>query len=138
MTPPGSPAYRDPVRFHAARTPDKPALLDLATGRGATYADLDRRADGLAGYLRACGLIAGDRVAILARNTPAFFELQFAVSRLGCAVVPLNLRLAVEELAFILSDCAPAMLVYDVAFAETATALATRCGLPRLLAIDLD
>jgi len=132
------PAYRDPVRFHAARTPDKLALLDLASGRAATYAELDRRVDGLAGYLRAAGLVAGDRIAILARNTPAFFELQFAASRLGASVVPLNLRLAAEELAFILGDCAPALLVHDTAFAETAAALAERCGLPRRLALDLD
>lgn len=138
MTRTGSPAYRDPVRFHAARTPGRLALLDLASGRAQTYAELDRRTDGLAGHLRARGLAAGDRVAILARNTPAFFELQFAASRLGVAVVPLNLRLAAEEVAFILGDCAPAMLIYDVAIAETAKALAGRCGLAHLLAIDLD
>lgn len=132
------PTYRDPIRFHAARTPDKLALLDVASGRGSTYAEVDRRADGLAAYLRASGLVAGDRVAILARNAPAFFELQFAASRVGVALVPLNVRLAKEELAFILADCAPAMLVYDVAFGEMAEALAARLDLKRRLALDAD
>lgn len=132
------PAYRDPIRFHAARTPDKLALLDIASGRASTYAEVDRRADGLAAHLRARGLVAGDRVAILARNTPAFFELQFAASRVGVALVPLNVRLAAEELAFILADCAPAMLVYDVAFRQMAETLADRCHLKRRLALDPD
>lgn len=138
MTRPGLQAYRDPIRFHAARTPDKLALLDIASGRTATYAELDRRADGLAAHLCDCGLTAGDRVAILARNGPAFFELQFAASRLGVAVVPLNVRLAEAELAFILGDCAPAMLVYDTTFAGTAAALVDRCGLPHRLELDYD
>lgn len=132
------PAYRDPIRFHAARTPDKRAIVDLASGRSATYADIDRRVDGLARHLRACGLVAGDRVAILARNGPAFFELQFAASRVGVALAPLNVRLAVDELAFILADCAPAMLVYDTAFEAVAATLAQRCDLPRRLAIAYD
>jgi fatty-acyl-CoA synthase len=138
MTRADAPAYRDPVRFHAARTPGKLALLDLASGRRITYADLDRRADGLAAHLRACGVAPGDRIAILSRNGPAFFELQFAASRLGVAIAPLNLRLALDELGFILGDCKPAMLVYDTAFADTAAALAERLPGMQRLALDLD
>lgn len=133
-----APAYRDPVRFHADRTPDRLALADLASGRQLSYRELDRRADFLAGYLHEQGVSRGDRVAILARNGPQFFELQFAAARLGAALVPLNVRLAIEELTFILSDCSPKLLVYDKAFANAAEALA-RSGPPHdQLALDYD
>ena len=45
--------HYDWIRHHAAMTPDKPALIDLHSGRRHTYAGLDRRIDALARHLRA-------------------------------------------------------------------------------------
>lgn len=124
--------YRDPVRFHADRRPTKVAIRDLTAGRDFTYAALDRRVDRLAGHLASIGIRAGDRVAVLAQNGPVFFEVQFAANRIGAVMVPLNVRLAVPELAFILSDSGAAVVVADAPYAETARQLAALPGASEL------
>ena len=49
----------------------------------------------------------GDRVAVLALNTTDTLEVQFACGRLGAVFLPLNTRLTVPELQFIVGDAAP-------------------------------
>jgi fatty-acyl-CoA synthase len=61
------------------------------------------------------------------------FEIQFACARLGAVFVPLNWRLTVPELKFIIGDAAPTLLVHDVEFVDAATELARLCRLPFLL-----
>lgn len=62
---PSAVPYYDWAAHHAARAPGKLALVDVATARRFTYADLHQRADHLAGWLAAQGVGQGDRVAIL-------------------------------------------------------------------------
>lgn len=114
----------DWLAFHADRTPDKAAMIDQATGRVCTYAQMHERSGRLASYLRrAWGVQPGDRVAILARSSSDYFELQFACVKLGAMMLPLNWRLAEPELLFILNDAAPRGLVYDSGFADRARPL---------------
>jgi len=126
--------HHDWIARHAARRPEAMAAVDLATGRGLTYRDFDRRIAALAGHLRdTCGIGPGARVALLAQNTTDAFELQFGCFRLGAVFVPLNWRLALPELDAIAADCAPAVLVHDAEFAGTATELAGRRGIAHRL-----
>ncbi|MCA0303387.1 MAG: long-chain fatty acid--CoA ligase [Proteobacteria bacterium] len=118
--------YFDWIAHHAGRRPAQPALHDLHTGRKFTYAELDRRIDRLAGALASRGVGRGDRVALLAPNGPETFELQFACGRLGAIMLPLNWRLAVPELQYILGDSTPSLLIHDSGFAEAAAQLAER------------
>jgi fatty-acyl-CoA synthase len=53
----------------------------------------------------------GDRVSILAANDLAHLDLFFACARIGAIFAPLNWRLAPPELAWILDDCTPQVLV---------------------------
>ena len=95
----------DWIAFHADRTPEKLALVDEVTQRRFTYAEFNQRSARLAAYL--CdqwGVRAGDRIAILARNSAFYFEFQFACIKLGAIMLPLNWRLANPELLFILND----------------------------------
>ncbi|MBN9491294.1 MAG: long-chain fatty acid--CoA ligase [Alphaproteobacteria bacterium] len=133
---PGIPPYYDWITHHAGRRPQQLAIHDLQTARKFSYADLDRRANGLATALTALGISKGDRVALLAPNCAEYFELQFACGRIGAIMLPLNWRLTVPELEYILSDAAPRLLIYDKDFAAAAQELAKRCGLPHLLEID--
>ena len=126
----------DWIGHHAAQRPHKEAIRDLATGRSFTYAQLDRRVDATAAYLRSIGLGRGDRVAVLAHNGVEFFDIQFACARTGSIAVLLNWRLTVAELEYILNDSTPALLVHDVTFADTAAELQTRCNIGTLLTID--
>lgn len=116
--------YFDWITHHAGRRPGSLAIHDLHTGRKFSYAELDRRIDRLAGALAARGIGRGDRVALLAPNGPEYFELQFACGRLGAIMLPLNWRLAVPELRYILGDSTPALLIHDAGFADAAFQLA--------------
>ncbi len=127
----------DWLAFHADRTPDKLAAIDQATGRRFTYAELNERTTRLATFLReAWDVQTGDRVAILAKNCVEFFEFQFACAKLGAMMLPLNWRLAVPELLFILNDAEAKGIVYDAAFAEHIPALRDGSTAKLLLRLD--
>jgi fatty-acyl-CoA synthase len=119
----GIPPYYDWIAHHADRRPRQLAINDLQTARKLTYAQLDKRIDRLTGALAKLGIGQGDRVALLAPNCAEYFELQFACGRLGAIMLPLNWRLTVPELEYILGDSTPKLLVHDSAFAEQAKAL---------------
>ncbi len=125
------------LRDRAALTPDREALVELASGRHYTYAELDARANRAAHLLRtAFGVRAGDRVAVLAHNSAAFVELFCAASKLGAVLVPLNWRLAAAELAYVLADCTPVVLACGAGHEPLVAELARQLDLPPRLAID--
>jgi fatty-acyl-CoA synthase len=120
--------YYDWIAHHGRRTPDKTGAIDLASERSFTYSQLDKRISRLAGHLRDRLEVArGDRVAVLALNTTDTLEVQFACGRLGAVFVPLNTRLTVPELQFIVGDAAPKVMLHDADLAETALAVAKLC-----------
>jgi long-chain acyl-CoA synthetase len=67
-----------------------------------SYGELASRAARLAGALRACGLAAGDRVAIIAKNCPEYVEAFYGVWWAGLAAVPVNAKLHGAEFAYTL------------------------------------
>ena len=82
-----------------------PALPAAASGTRvvASYAQLAARAARLAGALRGqFGLKPGERVAVVAKNTPAYLELLYGIWHAGCAAVPANAKLHGAELGYIL------------------------------------
>ncbi len=127
-------AYFDWIAHHAEVRGDRTAAIDLATQRRFTYAEFDERIDRLATHLAGLGVKKGERVAVLAANSTEILETQFACFRLGAIFTPLNVRLTVHELAFIISDAAPVVLAHDRDFASMAEELKKQCGVPHLLA----
>ncbi len=79
---------------HGAR-----AALVCEDGGTTTYAELARRAAGVAARLAARGVRAGDRVALHLRNGPDYVAAYFGALRVGAVVVPLNVLLAPPEIA---------------------------------------
>jgi len=131
--------YYDWIAHFARRTPHKLAAVDLASGRRFTYAAFDARIARLASHLREELTIGrGDRVAVLALNTTDTLEVQFACGRIGAVFVPLNTRLTVPELHFIVGDCAPKVMVHDSDLAETALAVAKLCNTASTLLLGPD
>ena len=121
--------YYDWIAHFGRRTPDKMAAIDLASQRRFTYAQFDGRISRLASHLRENLKVArGDRVAVLALNTTDTLEVQFACGRLGAVLVPLNTRLTLPELHFIVGDAAPKVMIHDGDLAETALAVAKLCN----------
>lgn len=82
-------------------------------GKAISYADLYNHTCKLAAGLAALGLEPGTRVAVLAKNHPAFFHLFGAASILDLCLVLINRRLSPEEVAYIVEDTTPAILVCD-------------------------
>lgn len=128
--------YYDWVEKQAATRPDKTAIVELASGRSHSYQGLNQRAEALAGWLQKQGAGPRTRVAILAHNCAEFFELEFACGKIGAIAVPLNWRLTEPELAYILNDCTPQVLLHDATLSQLAGNLQTRCRIDALLAID--
>ena len=128
------PQHFDWIAHHAANRGANLAMVDLHTGREFTYAQFHDRIDRLAAGLRTSyNVEKGDRVGVLAHNSTDLCEIQFACARLGAVFVPMNWRLTVPELTFIVGDCAPVLLIYDPEFEDAALALAETCGVCQLL-----
>jgi len=118
------PAF-DWIAHHADLSPASIALVDDGRDLTLTYADLEEQSRRLGAWLSANGVGAGDRVAFLAGNTTDAFEALFACAKLSAILVPLNWRLAVPELDFIVNDCRPQVLIYAGEFADAAAQLDT-------------
>ncbi|MFI5197620.1 MAG: long-chain fatty acid--CoA ligase [Thermoanaerobaculia bacterium] len=108
-------------------TPAKTALVEVATGRRFTYAELDARAEGAARALtEGVGLRKGDRLALLAGNRVEFLDVFFACGKTGVVLVPLNTRQTVGELQGIVEDAQPKAFLYDKSYGEIAEELLRR------------
>ena len=129
----------DWIAFHADRSPDKLAIIDQGTGRRYAYAEFNRRSARLAAYLRdQWGARAGDRLAILAKNSAEYYEFQYACFKLGAIMLPLNWRLAQPELLFILHNAETSGLIYDAEFSAAVPRLMQETTLDHGLRIDRD
>ena len=80
-------------------------------GTARTHAELHDRAARLASALMAAGVRAGDRVGLLLHNGFEFPESLLACHRIGACAVPINFRLAADEIAYILEDSGTAALI---------------------------
>ncbi len=108
----------DFIALQAMRRPEAPAVADLTHGQSYTYAGLDRLTGQLARALLDKGLKSGDRLAVLAKNRAELIALQHACARTGLIYVPLNWRLSAPELADLVKDCAPGLLLGDAQLSQ--------------------
>ena len=120
----------DCADYRARITPHKTACIDLASGEAVDYAGLDVRVGRAAGWLAGLGLEAGDPMAFLGRNSLDAVALAIACERIGAVFAPLNWRLTPAELAPVLADAGPALLLADGEFETTAQQAAAEEGLP--------
>jgi fatty-acyl-CoA synthase len=99
------------VGYHARLSPDRLALI---YGRERiSYAALAGRLQAAAGLLAARGIAKGDIVALLMKNSAAFIELSLAASHIGAVLLPINFRLAAEEVRYILEHAGAKFLFVD-------------------------
>jgi long-chain acyl-CoA synthetase len=84
---------------------ERPGLDALRwEGGSMTYSELDRRSNQVAQGLRAEGVGPRDRVAIIDKNGPEYFEWFFGAAKLNAVPTPVNWRLAPREVAYIVND----------------------------------
>lgn len=102
-------------------------------GRRWTYAELEVRTNRLASALAGRGLVPGDAVATYASNRGELVETEMALCKGGFLRVPINARLAADEVAHILSDASVRVLLVDAARAELVRKIVEDGGLPCLI-----
>lgn len=83
-----------------------------------THAEHLARVDRLAGSLVAAGVRPGDRIATLSASRQELLELLGAVARIGAILVPLNWRSSPAEIAHVVADSTPKLVLADSAFKE--------------------
>lgn len=76
-----------------------------------SFAELTRRVGGLQAELRCAGVRPGTRVLLIGPNSPGFVAAFFAITSLGCAVIPVDWSLTSHELSLRVSDSAPEAVV---------------------------
>lgn len=108
---------------HALATPDKAAVIVAETGAVTTYAALDAASNRVAQLLRAKGLQAGDRIALLIENVPEFYALIWGAQRAGLLFVCISTKLTTSEIDYILTDSESAVLVASANLAAVAEPL---------------
>ena len=95
----------------ASRDPNREAIVDVPTGRRVTFGALDRRVRKLANALAQQKVAKGSRIGVLSKNAIEYFEIYYACARAGYIAQPLNWRLSAPELARILADGEPTVVV---------------------------
>jgi long-chain acyl-CoA synthetase len=84
--------------------------------RTRSYEQVLDRVARLASGLNALGAMPGERIAILALNSDAYYEAYYAILWAGCLAVPCNTRWAPAEHRAALEDCEPCLLLVDQHF----------------------
>ena len=105
---------------NALAVPHRVAIVD--DHERVTFGELHARAVRAANSLLTQSVSRGDRVAYLARDTAAFFDLLYACSMIGAVAVPLNTKLAPLELEEILRDSDARILFVDKAVSAPTSA----------------
>jgi long-chain acyl-CoA synthetase len=125
----------DIVRRHGAARGDRVAIH--FEGQKITYGDLDRRTNQVANALIAAGIRPQARVAVLAKNAPAFFELWFGATKANAVLVPVNFRLAPPEIAFVVNDAQAELFFVGADFYPAVEKIAHELGSVRkIIALD--
>ena len=106
-----------PIRFLRYAAQQFPAKTAVVCGNERlTYSQFASRVSRLAGALREMGVQPGDRVAYLSGNCHRLLEAYYGVLEAGAVLLPLNIRLTPNELAYILNDSGAKVLLFQEQF----------------------
>src|SRR5436309_5054700 len=90
----------------------RPGNTALAfSGTHLTYAELDKKANQLAAFLRSKGIGKDSVAGLLLPRSPDVYVALLAILKTGAAYVPLDPDYPPERLAYILADCGARALV---------------------------
>jgi acyl-CoA synthetase len=119
----------DAVRRNAEHSPDRPAYIDHPD-TSLTWRQFDHAATSLAGQLAGSGVARGDRVAVWHSDSTAIHVLFVAIERCGAVVVGIGARAGTREVAAILRNSEPKVLISDPLLNDAATQAAAMAELP--------
>lgn len=102
----------DYLEISAQRYAERPAVVE-DDGTSISYAELNRQADALAGFLSKSGIGPGDRVGIMVPKSISAIVAIFGTMRAGAAYVPIDPFAPMERAGRILTDCQVAALIIE-------------------------
>jgi len=105
---------------HAQTQPEQAALVVAETGETITFGALDAASNRAAHLFRACGLQAGDTVALFMENVPRFYEIAWGAQRSGLFFVCVSSKLTAPEVDYIVRDSGAKMLIASAGLASIA------------------
>lgn len=105
---------QDWISRWALYSPDKTALEEHESGQTCTYRQLNQMANGFVNLLnQKYHIHKGDRIVVLAEYSIPLIALFSAIQKSGIIMVPLNYRLSVNEVAEIMADADPSLILYE-------------------------
>jgi long-chain acyl-CoA synthetase len=108
------------------RYPNKEAVYDVRKNVRYTYKEWSLQVNRLADAFLKEGVKKGDRVSTFLFNTEELATTFFACAKIGAVFNPINFRLTSEEVAFILSDAAPKVVLFEKALEPVVSAIEGR------------
>ena len=108
--------FYDLIRRNAVAFGGRSAWYEVDDGRTWTFDRIRSEVDRLAAGLQQRGVIKGDRIGVLGKNSLEYFLVYGAAAAVGAIVLPVNWRLSGDEACFNLADGTPKMLFADAAF----------------------
>ena len=131
MTIPDDNGFVSLLTARAATAPEQ--VYARFCGEPVTYAEIERRSAAFAAHLRMRGIVAGDRVAVMMRNSIATIAVVFGLARAGVAWVPVNAQQRGEGLRYLLTHSQPRLVVADAELVpQIAEAMGPEAELPLL------
>jgi acyl-CoA synthetase (AMP-forming)/AMP-acid ligase II len=91
------------LTISSAVVPDREALIAGDGSKRILYAEMASRVNRLANALHAMGVGVGDKVALMAVNSPEAVETYYACAKIGACYVPLNPRAKQEEIEYMIN-----------------------------------
>ncbi|RLB13384.1 MAG: long-chain fatty acid--CoA ligase, partial [Deltaproteobacteria bacterium] len=108
--------FYDLINQNAVSFKKKDAWFEVDDGRTLSFVEYKKKVDQLASGLRKSGIKKGDRIGVVGKNSLEFFLLYGAAAGLGAIMLPVNWRLAADEVAYNLNDCEPTIVFADKEF----------------------
>jgi long-chain acyl-CoA synthetase len=106
--------------------PNKEALYDVRKNVRYTYKEWNLQVNRLANALVHDGVKKGDRVSTFLFNTEELATAFFACAKIGAVFNPINFRLTPEEVAYILTDAMPKVVLFEKALEPVISAIENR------------
>ncbi|MGQ0622620.1 MAG: long-chain-fatty-acid--CoA ligase [Panacagrimonas sp.] len=101
----------DIPRHYGRMRPHRPALIDALGTR--SFDELDEVSNRIASAVVASGIKPGSHLGFFGKNSARYFELFFGAAKAGCAITPLNWRLASAELVPVIEDAQCPLIFVD-------------------------
>ena len=102
------------LSVNAKKISDKIAFRDAE--RSVTYSELNKRVNRLANAFIESGLKKGDKVAVFMENSIEIVEVFMATAKTGIIIVPINFRLASQDVEYIVKNSDAKIFIIDNEF----------------------